>query len=275
MRQLASPPPHRTHMKRIFTMLMALALTFSLTACGNSGKDTPPPQPENTPTPEVTAPAQPEEPVVDEAPSGIQDDGIGQVIPLTEDEKASVLSHSTYTWLELTQIEKDELVVLMGRGLEDSNGYIVADYDDLIVMLDHQMEQCFRNGVDEGILHTTCDILGVALPADVPARPSGIWEDGMGDDPMFGEGIGHVIALSDDERDYMMSQTTNSWLELSQSEKDDLVVLVGRYLEDTTGFIIPDYDEMILMLDRQMEQYFRNGVDEGVLQTAQDIYGIA
>ena len=92
---------------------------------------------------------------------------------------------------------------------------------------------------------------------------------------MHGEGIGEVIALSEDELDYMMAQTTNSWLNLTQIEKDDLVVLVGRWLEATTGFIVPDYDELISMLDHQMEQYFRNGVDEGVLQTAQDIYGLA
>lgn len=124
----------------------------------------------------------------------------------------------------------------------------------------------------------------VTTPAPAPGSveepvldtpPSGIWEDGMGDDPMYGEGIGEVIALTEAEQDYMLSQTTNTWLELTQIEKDDLVVLVGRWLEDTSGFIVPDYDELILMLDRQMEQYFRNGVDEGVLSTVKDIYGLA
>ena len=272
-------------MKQIIAILMASLLAFSLTACRNSEPNTPPAttSPEtgaSSPAPDSPAATKPEE-----VPSGIQDDGIGddpthgegigEVIALSEDEKASVLSHSAYTWLELPQNQKDDLVVLMGRWLEDSSGYIVEDYDDLIVMLDHQMEQYFRNNVDEGLIQTTCDILGVALPADVPTRPSGIWDDGIGEDPMHGEGIGEVIALTEAEQDYMLSQTTKTWLELTQIEKDDLVVLVGRWLEDTSGFIVPDYDELILMLDRQMEQYFRNGVDEGVLQTAQDIYGLA
>ena len=272
-------------MKRFLTILTALAIAISMTACGKSAEQSSSTQPESKPSTEISAPEKENAPAANKAPSGIQDDGIGddpmhgegigEVIALSEDEKASVLSHSAYTWLELPLDQKNDMVALMGRWLEDSSGYIVPDYDDLIVMLDRQMEQYFRNGVDEGLIQTTCDILGVALPADVPARPSGVWEDGIGDDPNHGEGIGEVIALSEDEQSYMMSQTTNSWLKLTQTEKDDLVVLVGRWLEATNGFIVPDYDDLIVMLDRQMEQYFRNGVDEGVLDTAKDIYGLA
>ena len=104
--------------------------------------------------------------------------------------------------------------------------------------------------------------------------PSGINEDGMGEDPSYGEGIGEVIALSDEETAYMMAQTTNTWLEMSPQEKDDLVVLVGRSLEESYGFVVPDYEDMVAMLDHQMEQYYRNGVDENVLDVACDIYGI-
>lgn len=109
----------------------------------------------------------------------------------------------------------------------------------------------------------------------VERKPSGVQDDGRGEDPAFGEGIGEVVALSEEELAYMMAQTTNSWLELSQTEKDDLVVLVGRYLEEATGFIVPDYDELVAMLDHQMEQYYRNSVDESVLVTVCDMFGLA
>ncbi|MBQ7848480.1 MAG: hypothetical protein IJ343_02005, partial [Clostridia bacterium] len=54
--------------------------------------------------------------------------------------------------------------------------------------------------------------------------PAGIEEDGIGEDPSFGEGIGEVVALTPDEESYMLAQTTNSWLEMTQQQKDDLVV---------------------------------------------------
>ena len=90
--------------------------------------------------------------------------------------------------------------------------------------------------------------------APVDKAPSGIQDDGIGDDPTFGEGIGEVIALSDEEKAYMLAQTTDTWLEMSRQEKDELVVLIGRWMEEITGFIVEDYDDMVVVLDRQMEQ---------------------
>lgn len=109
---------------------------------------------------------------------------------------------------------------------------------------------------------------------EVETAPSGVEDDGIGEDPSFGEGIGEVVALTPEEESYMLAQTTNSWLKLSRQEKDDLVVLVGRSLEASDGFIVENYDDLVAMLDHQMEQYFRNSVDEGVLATVRDIYGI-
>lgn len=106
-------------------------------------------------------------------------------------------------------------------------------------------------------------------------KPSGIQDDGMGDDPSFGEGIGEVVALSDEEKGYVAAQTTKTWLEMSREKKDDLVVLIGRWLEDSSGFIVKDYDDLVVMLDRQMEQYSKNSVDESVLATVCDISGAA
>ena len=108
------------------------------------------------------------------------------------------------------------------------------------------------------------------------SKPSGIEDDGIGGDAsdMTGEGIGEVIALSDAEKAYVLKQTTNSWLELSQIEKDDLVVLIGRWWEGCENYIVEDYERMVADLDHQMETYFRNKVDAGVMETACDIYGL-
>jgi hypothetical protein len=105
-------------------------------------------------------------------------------------------------------------------------------------------------------------------------KPSGINEDGMGEDPNFGEGIGEVVALSDEEREYVQKQTTNSWLDMTEEAKDELVVLIGRWLEESSGYIVPDYDDLVAMLDHQMEQYYRNGVDESVYNTVCDILDV-
>lgn len=88
---------------------------------------------------------------------------------------------------------------------------------------------------------------------------------------MVGEGIGQVVPLSEGELEYLQAQTTNTWLEMSDMEKSDFVVLIGRWLEAEKSYIIEDYDEFQFMLNRQMEQYFRYSVDEGVLDTVLDI----
>ena len=115
---------------------------------------------------------------------------------------------------------------------------------------------------------------GISEDDVVEEIPSGINEDGIGEDPDFGEGIGEVIALSDEEREYVQKQTTNSWLEMTETEKDDLVVLIGRWLEESRNYIVEDYDELVAMLDHQMEQYYRNNVNESVFDTVIDILGV-
>lgn len=286
-------------MKRFFSIFLALMLVVSMTACGGTKAEKEEPATEtetSEPAPE-TKPSGTQDDGIGEAPSGIQDDGmgedpaygegIGEVIALSEEEKAYVAGQNTLSWLELSQTEKDDLVVLTGRWLEDDSGFIVPDYDELVAMLDNQTEKYFRNGVNEDIIVTVCSIYGIAVPADVPARPSGtqddgigeapsgIQDDGMGEDPDYGEGIGEVVALSKEEKAYVAAQDTNTWLDLSQEKKDDLVVLIGRWLEDDSGFIVENYDDLVIMLDRQMEQYFKNGVNEGVLATVCDICGSA
>ena len=261
--------------KRLFALMLVFALTLTMTACGNSGSSTPPAQSNGDGKADGATSAK---------PGGIQDDtltkepdhreGIGEVIPLSDAEKDYVLAQTTNSWLKLSKDQKSELTSLIGRWLEESHKFIVPDYDELVAMLDHQMEQYNRNNVNEWLMHTACDILNVKLPDDVPEKPSGVWDDGMGHDPNHGEGIGEVIALSDAEKDYVLAQTTNSWLKLSKDQKSELTSLIGRWLEESHKFIVPDYDELVVMLDRQMEQYFRNSVDEGVLKTVRDIYNL-
>ena len=74
---------------------------------------------------------------------------------------------------------------------------------------------------------------------------SGLNDDGIGYDPYHGEGIGGVIALTPEEESYMRAQTTNTWLEMSKQDKDDLVVLIGRTLEYAHNYIVADYDELV------------------------------
>ena len=303
-------------MKRIVGLMIVLMLGISMIACGSSKTETETVKTETenkkesvevetekeqvetdteeesaeteikeetagTEAEEDTIETEKEEPLeeTETKPSGIEDDGIGEVVPLTLEEKIYVVSQDTNTWLEMSQEEKDELVVLMGRWMEEVTGYIVEDYEDMVLVLDHQMEQYYQFGVNEGVMRTVGEIYSVAMPLDDPSlnvgeKPSGVHEDGMGEDPFFGEGIGEVVALTPEEEEYMLSQTTNTWLELSETEKDDLIVLVGRWLENATGYIVEDYDDLVFMLDHQMEQYYRNGVDEKVLDTVCDILGI-
>lgn len=128
------------------------------------------------------------------------------------------------------------------------------------------------------VKETTAATVKVAVKettaAAVVEKPSGIQDDGMGPDPNYGEGIGEVIALSDSERAYVQEQTTNSWLAMEKMEKSDLVALMARLLEETKDYIVEDFDDLEYMLDRQMEQYFRNGVNEGVYDTVLDILGL-
>ena len=65
----------------------------------------------------------------------------------------------------------------------------------------------------------------------------------------IGEGIGEVVALSDEEREYVQKQTTNSWLDMTEEAKDELVVLIGRWLEESSGYIVPDYDDLVAEAD--------------------------
>ena len=98
--------------------------------------------------------------------------------------------------------------------------------------------------------------------------------DGKGEDSSYGEGIGKAVPLNPEEERFMFEQDTNSWLKMGKSEKEELVSLIDRSMELWYGFVIPDYDELILRLDFQSEKYYRNGVNEKVLVTVCSMYGV-
>ena len=102
-----------------------------------------------------------EEDGIGEAPEGVDDDGKGDVVPLTYDEMVYVLEQTTESWLAMSEEEKSSYVVLVGRWWEDYENLIVEDYDDMVKTIDHQMEQYHRNGVNEFVFLTVCEIYGV------------------------------------------------------------------------------------------------------------------
>lgn len=101
----------------------------------------------------------------------------------------------------------------------------------------------------------------------------GIGEDQPATDE-FGEGVGETQPLSEDEKSYVISIRTESWLDLTQEKKEEVISLIARWWDIVDGYIVEDFDAMLADLDHQMETYFRNSVDEGILQTACDIYGL-
>jgi hypothetical protein len=176
---------------------------------------------------------------------------------ISDEDKAYIMDMSTNGWLELTDEEKDEFTSLLGRWWEETEGYIVPDYDEMVMILDRQCEQYFRYDVNENLYATACDIFKVGAFG--------------GND---GEGIGEVVPLTDDEKSYVTDKLTNDWLEMDEEEKDNYISLMARLMEAERGYIVPDFEEIKLMLDRQSEQYFKNGANEGVYVTACDILGI-
>ncbi len=94
-------------------------------------------------------------------PGGTGDDGKGDVDSLSYEEMEYVLAQKTEDWLAMTEEEKGEFVVLVGRWWEDYENLIVEDYDDMVKVVDHQMEQYHKNGVNDYVFYTICEIYDV------------------------------------------------------------------------------------------------------------------
>lgn len=95
--------------------------------------------------------------------------------------------------------------------------------------------------------------------------------EGVGEE---GEGIGQTQPLTENEMNYVLSFRTQSWLSLKPEQKANVVSLIARWWDDCEEYVVEDMDAMLADLDHQMETYFRNNTDEGVFETACDIYGI-
>jgi len=95
--------------------------------------------------------------------------------------------------------------------------------------------------------------------------------EGIGED---GEGIGKSQPVTVDEINYVLSFRTKSWLALKKEQKEKVISIMARWWDMVDGYVVEDFDAVLADLDHQMETYFRNSVDEGIFQTACDIYGI-
>ncbi|MDD4690269.1 MAG: copper amine oxidase N-terminal domain-containing protein [Eubacteriales bacterium] len=94
-------------------------------------------------------------------------------------------------------------------------------------------------------------------------------------DNQKGEGIGNDSqSLTTKDMQRVLDTTTNSWLKMTDKEKKEIATLINRWWFEYEGYEPADINEMIEVVDHQMEQYFKNSVDEGVFQTVCDIYGI-
>lgn len=142
-------------MKKITILIISTIMALTLCACEENGNATVNDSSEAITDNEVTSIT---EEKAETEPEGIQADGKGQVIPLSKEEKAYVLEQTTESWLEMDKDTKDALVVLIGRWWEDCENIIVEDYDDMVKVIDHQMEQYYRNNVNESLFDTVCDI---------------------------------------------------------------------------------------------------------------------
>ncbi len=95
--------------------------------------------------------------------------------------------------------------------------------------------------------------------------------EGMGEDS---EEIGKSQPVTEAEVNYVLSFRTKSWLALKQEQKEKIISIMTRWWDEIDGYVVEDFDAVLADLDHQMETYFRNNVDEGVFQTACDIYEI-
>ena len=111
---------------------------------------------------------------------------------------------------------------------------------------------------------------------DVKGEGLGLAEDGIGKAPegISADGKGEVIPLSYEEMEYVLAQTTEDWLDMTKEEKDNYVTLVGRWWEDYENLIVEDYEDMVKTIDHQMEQYYKNGVNDYVFYTICEIYDV-
>lgn len=88
-------------------------------------------------------------------------EGIGKVVPPTNEEISYILSLKTQSWLDLNEAKQDETISLIVRWWESVDGYVDPDLDALKQDLNHQMETYSRNNTNMGLFETSCDIRSI------------------------------------------------------------------------------------------------------------------
>ncbi|MCL1927515.1 MAG: copper amine oxidase N-terminal domain-containing protein [Treponema sp.] len=92
----------------------------------------------------------------------------------------------------------------------------------------------------------------------------------------MGEGKGVSQPLDEIEMNWLLNTRTENWHSMGNGEKETIIFFIVRWWDVVDGYITPDFDEMLMFadLDHQMKINLKNGVDEGIFQTACKIYNI-
>lgn len=142
----------------------------------------------------------------------------------------------------------------------DSN----VDSEDIYLFSPYYMENQIGEGIGETQPITEGNQSGEGIGESQPVK----------EDNQSGEGIGESRSVTEEEKNYVLSIRTESWLDLKQEKKEEIISIMARWWDTVDGYVVADFDAVLADLDHQMETYYRNGVDEGILQTACDIYGL-
>lgn len=177
--------------------------------------------------------------------------------------------------LEAAPVVVNETLCVPLTFLADAIEYTVDSYVDtehIYIFSPEYMENQSTEG--KGVNQTTTEESKKQATTESSSSGEGIGEpQQMTNDNEDGEGIGQST-VSEDEKSYVLGIRTESWLELSQEQKEEVIFIIGRWWDAVDGYVVENFDSMLADLDHQMETYHRNGVDEGILQTACDIYGM-
>jgi hypothetical protein len=90
----------------------------------------------------------------------------------------------------------------------------------------------------------------------------------------IGEGMGETIPITNEEISYVLSFKTQSWLDLSDTQQDNVVLLIARWWDLVDCYVDPDLDRLKQDLNHQMSTYFRNQLNISLFETACDIRNI-
>ena len=251
-------------MKKRLVLTMALVMTLSLAACGGS---------KPTPASSSSTPAQ-----VKEVEFTAEQQALAQEFmdaAATFDKIADRVNVSD-------ELRSDEELVTTMNEIADE--IIAADeYFSNPETLTPEIMEGLKVAI--AAIHEFADVAGTALD-EIDSAKAALEANETNKEELTppynagqqtveqGEGIGSTQPLADDEINYVISLRTESWLALNQDQKSNVVSLMARWWDVVDGYVVEDFDAVLADLDHQMETYHRNKVDEGVFQTACDIYSI-